>query len=155
MNAKAKLEILLVEDSPDDVVIVSEVLAGTKIKYNLNVPQDGAEALAFLHKEGKYAGSPRPDLILLDLNLPKIDGREVLARIKADDGLKQIPVIVMSSSDQAKDVNRAYELHANCYIEKPSNLSQLIKVGKVIENWLGVIRLPDRKPDFRNENSNN
>lgn len=151
MNLKKRLEILLVEDSPDDVVITKEALKGTKILYNLSVPQDGVEAMAFLRRKDKYAKAPRPDLILLDLNLPKKDGHEVLGEIKADQCLKQIPVIVLTSSDNERDIVKSYDLHANCYITKPSNLNELLDVTRAIESWLNVIKLPRNNPGPRDE----
>ncbi|MCB4756962.1 MAG: response regulator [Elusimicrobia bacterium] len=135
-------EILLVEDSPDDAEIVKEALKGTKMKYNLNVPLDGLEALEFLHKKGKYANAPRPDLIILDLNLPKKDGWEVLSEIKTDNKLKRIPVIVLTTSQDEQHILKAYNLHANCYIVKPFNLPEIVEVAKVIEDWISIIKLP-------------
>ena len=147
MNADEKtkpMEILLVEDSPDDVEITKEALKGTGIRYNLHAPGDGEEAAAFLYKEGHYADAPRPDLILLDLNLPRKDGRELLAEVKANDDLKRIPVIVLSNSENERDIAQAYDLHANCYIVKPLNLNRLVLVAKAIEDWLNVIKLPGK-----------
>src|SRR4051794_24701063 len=113
------VEILLVDDSPGDVRLTREALREGKIRNNLSVVTDGVEALAFLRREGRYAGAPRPDVILLDLNLPRKDGREVLAEIKADDRLRRIPVVILTTSADERDILRAYELHANCYITKP------------------------------------
>ncbi|MGA7951950.1 MAG: response regulator [Gloeobacterales cyanobacterium] len=140
------IEILLVEDNPGDVRLSIEVLRDAKVHNHLNAVGDGVEALSFLRKEGKYADAPHPDLILLDLNLPKKDGREVLAEIKADDHLKRIPVVVLTTSQSEEDILKAYELHANCYISKPVNLDQFIKVVQSIEAfWLTIVKLPADK----------
>jgi two-component system, chemotaxis family, response regulator Rcp1 len=140
------IEILLVEDNPGDVRLSIEVLRDAKVHNHLNTVGDGVEALSFLRKEGKYADAPHPDLILLDLNLPKKDGREVLAEIKADDHLKRIPVVVLTTSQSEEDILKAYELHANCYISKPVNLDQFIKVVQSIESfWLTIVKLPADK----------
>lgn len=137
------IEILLVEDSPGDVRLTREALKDSKVLNNLSVVEDGVEAMAFLHRAGKFANSPHPDLILLDLNLPKKDGQEVLAEIKADNNLRKIPVVILTTSQADEDVLRAYNLHANCYITKPINLDQFIKVVKSIEEfWLTVVKLP-------------
>jgi len=137
------IEILLVEDNPGDVRLTVEALRDAKILNNLNVVTDGAEALAFLRREGKYADVRRPELILLDLNLPKKDGREVLAEIKGSENLKAIPVVILTSSSAEQDIVKSYSLHANCYITKPVDLDQFIKVVKSIENfWLTVVKLP-------------
>jgi two-component system, chemotaxis family, response regulator Rcp1 len=137
------IEILLVEDNPGDVRLSIEVLRDAKVHNHLNTVSDGVEALAFLRHEGIYADAPHPDLILLDLNLPKKDGREVLAEIKADDKLKRIPVVVLTTSQSEEDILKAYELHANCYISKPVNLDQFIKVVQSIEAfWLTIVKLP-------------
>jgi CheY-like chemotaxis protein len=137
------IEILLVEDSPGDVRLTQEIFRDGKILNNLNCVGDGVEAMAFLCREGKYANAPHPDLILLDLNLPKKDGREVLAEIKANDNLKRIPVVVLTTSQAEEDILKAYDLHANCYITKPINLDQFIRVVKSIEEfWLTVAKLP-------------
>ncbi len=137
------IEILMIEDNPGDVRLTLEALKDTKIWNNLSVVQDGAEVLAFLRREGRYVNAPRPDLILLDLNLPKRDGRDILAAIKADPDLKHIPVVVLTSSQAEEDVLRTYDLHANCYITKPVDLDQFIKVIKSIETfWLTIVRLP-------------
>ncbi len=140
------IEILLVEDNPGDVRLSVEVLRDAKVHNHLNTVSDGVEALAFLRKEGIYANVSHPDLILLDLNLPKKDGREVLAEIKADDNLKRIPVVVLTTSQSEEDILKAYELHANCYISKPVNLDQFIKVVQSIEAfWLTIVKLPADK----------
>jgi len=137
------IEILLVEDNPGDVRLTKEALKEAKVINNLTVLKDGAQALAWLRRQGQYAKAPRPHLILLDLNLPKKDGREVLAEIKADDSLKRIPVVVLTTSEDEQDVLKSYNLHANCYITKPMDLEQFITVVKSIEDfWLGVVVLP-------------
>jgi two-component system, chemotaxis family, response regulator Rcp1 len=139
------IEILLVEDNPADVRLTIEALKEEKICNKLNVAKDGEEALAFLHKEGKYAQAPRPDLILLDLNLPKVDGREVLKIIKNDDALKSIPVVVLTVSQAEEDILKSYNLHANCYITKPVDLAQFSRVTKSIQDfWLTIVKLPSR-----------
>jgi len=138
-----KIEILLVEDNPGDVRLTQEALRDGKVLNHLSVVGDGVEALAFLHKEGPYANAPCPDLILLDLNLPKKDGREVLLEIKNDEQLKHIPVVVLTTSNADKDILRIYELHANCYITKPVDFEQFTKVVKSIEDfWLTIVKLP-------------
>lgn len=139
------VEILLVEDNPGDVDLTLEALESSRIRNTLSVAVDGEEAMAFLRRSGKYAGVSRPDLILVDLNMPKRDGREVLAEIKADDDLKRIPVVIMTSSDVEKDVLESYNLHANCYIKKPLDLHQFIRVIKGIEDfWLTIVILPPK-----------
>ena len=137
------VEILLVEDNPGDVRLTREALREGKVRNNLYVAPDGVEALAFLRKQGKYADAVRPDLILLDLNLPRKDGREVLEEIKADPALRYIPVVVLTSSQAEQDILRAYDLHANCYVTKPVDLEQFIAVVRSIDDfWLSVVRLP-------------
>jgi chemotaxis family two-component system response regulator Rcp1 len=137
------VEILLVEDNPGDVRLTIEALKEGKVSNNVNTVGDGAEAMAFLHQSGNYADAPRPDLILLDLNLPKKDGREVLEEIKEDPELKRIPVVVLTTSQAEQDILKVYDLHANCYITKPVDLEQFMKVVKSIEDfWLTVVRLP-------------
>ena len=137
------VEILLVEDNPGDADLAREGLEYSKIRNTLSVVGDGEEAMAFLRGTGKHAGAPRPDLILLDLNLPKKDGREVLAEIKADDNLKQIPVVILTSSQVEEDIVKSYNLHCNCYITKPIDLHQFIGVIRAIENfWLTIVKLP-------------
>ncbi len=137
------VDILLVEDTPGDVDLTREALENSKIRNTLNVAVDGEEAMAFLRGTGKHAGAPRPDLILLDLNLPKKDGREVLAEIKADEDLKRIPVVILTTSQAEEDIFRSYNLHANCYITKPIDLHQFLHVVKAIEDfWLTIVRLP-------------
>jgi CheY-like chemotaxis protein len=139
------IEILLVEDNAGDVRLVKEALKGNKFLNNLHVARDGVEAMEFLHKEGKYANAVRPDLILLDLNLPKKDGREVLAEVKVDEDLKRIPVVIMTISKAEEDILKTYNLHANCYITKPIDLDQFIKVVKSVESfWLAIVELPPK-----------
>jgi CheY-like chemotaxis protein len=147
MSAKPDLgpaiEILLVEDNPGDVRLTREVLKEGRIHNTLNVANDGVEALDFLHRRGAYADTKPQDLILLDLNLPKMNGREVLAAIKKDPDLKHIPVVVLTTSSAEEDVLSAYDLHANCYITKPVDLDQFVKVVQSIEDfWLSIVRLP-------------
>ena len=138
-----QIEILLVEDSPGDVRLTQEALAEAKIRNRISVVNDGLEALAFLQHEGKYEDAPRPDLILLDLNMPRMDGRELLAAIKQKDGLKIIPVVVLTTSDADADILKSYELHASCYITKPVDLEQFITVVAGIEEfWFSIVKLP-------------
>lgn len=138
------IEILLVEDSPGDVRLTKEALREGKIRNHLSVASDGELALAFLRREGRYADAPRPDVILLDLNLPRKDGREVLTEIKADPQLRRIPVVVLTTSSNEEDIVRAYDLHANCFITKPVNLDQFISVVQSIESfWLTTVTLPE------------
>jgi CheY-like chemotaxis protein len=137
------VEILLVEDNPGDVRLTREALKEGKVRNNLYVATDGVEALAFLRREGQYADAVRPDLILLDLNLPRKDGREVLEEIKADGSLRHIPVVVLTSSQAEQDIVRAYDLHANCYVSKPVDLDQFIHVVRSIEDfWFTIVKLP-------------
>jgi CheY-like chemotaxis protein len=137
------VEILLVEDNPGDVRLTVEALKEGKFLNRLTVVKDGVEALTLLRWQGRYANAPRPHLILLDLNLPKKDGREVLAEIKADDNLKRIPVVILTTSQAEQDILKSYSLHANCYITKPVDLDQFIAVVKSIEDfWLGIVMLP-------------
>jgi CheY-like chemotaxis protein len=136
-------DILLVEDNPGDVRLTQEALKEGAFCNDLHVVRDGVDALAYLRKEGKYADVPSPDLIMLDLNLPKKDGREVLAEIKFDEHLKRIPVVVLTTSRAEQDIRQSYNLHANCYITKPVDFDQFINVVKSIENfWLSVVMLP-------------
>lgn len=136
-------DFLLVEDNPGDVRLTREALKSHKVQNNLHVVTDGEEAMAFLRKQGKYGDAPRPDIILLDLNLPKKDGREVLAEIKSDPGLKTIPVVVITSSEAEQDVIRSYNLNANCYVTKPVNFDQFVKVVQSINDfWLTIVKLP-------------
>jgi two-component system, chemotaxis family, response regulator Rcp1 len=137
------VEILLVEDNPADVRLTVEVLRDGRVQNHLSVARDGVEALAFLRREGRYAGAARPDLILLDLNLPGKDGREVLAEVKSSPDLKAIPVIVLTTSADDRDVARSYELHANSYITKPVDFDQFLAAVRSIEDfWLTRVRLP-------------
>jgi chemotaxis family two-component system response regulator Rcp1 len=137
------LEILLIEDNPGDVRLTSIALKRSKMLINLNIVQDGNKALAYLRNEGEYSDTIRPDLIFLDLNLPGMDGRDVLAEIKTDPGLSSIPVVVLTCSSTEEDVMRSYALHANCFITKPVDLNQFIKIVSTIEDfWFTVVRLP-------------
>mgnify|MGYP005846479397 CR=1 FL=1 len=137
------IEILLVEDSPSDADLTVETLSAAKILTNLHIVEDGVEALDFLYHRGKYKNVPRPDLILLDLNLPRKDGREVLAEVKSSPELGTIPVVVLTTSAADEDILRSYQLHANCYITKPVDLDQFIKIVKTIEDfWLAAVKLP-------------
>jgi CheY-like chemotaxis protein len=137
------IEILLVEDNPGDARLAKEAIREGKVHNRLNWVPDGVEALAYLAKEGNYKDAPRPDLILLDLNLPRKDGREVLAQIKGNPALMSIPVVVLTTSQAEEDILRAYHLNANCYITKPVDLEQFIKVVRTIEDfWLTIVKLP-------------
>jgi len=137
------IEILLVEDNPGDVRLTREALADNKIRNTLHVVADGVQALAFLRRQGKHATVPRPDLILLDLNLPKKDGREVLAEIKGNGNLRRIPVVVLTTSGAEEDILKAYDLNANCYVTKPVKLDSFIQVVKSIETfWMTIVELP-------------
>jgi chemotaxis family two-component system response regulator Rcp1 len=137
------VEILLVEDNPGDVRLAQEALKDAKVHNNLHVAVDGVEALAFLHREGEYADAPHPDLILLDLNLPKKDGREVLAEIKEDENLRRIPVVILTISKAEEDILKTYNLHANCYVTKPLDLDRFVEVVQAIEGfWFTIVRLP-------------
>lgn len=136
-------EILLVEDNPADVRLTMEVLKDVKLCNNISVVNDGVQALDFLYRRGEYGSAARPDIILLDLNLPRLDGREVLERIKGDDSLKQIPVVVLTTSSAEQDILKSYALHANCYITKPVDLEQFTKVVTSIEEfWFSIVKLP-------------
>ena len=140
------IEILLVEDNPGDARLAKEALKESKLMNNLSIAEDGVEAMNFLYKAGKYANMPRPDLIILDLNLPKKDGREVLEEIKTNDDLKRIPVVILTISKAEEDILKTYNLHANCFISKPIDLDQFIKVVKSIEDfWLTIVKLPNGK----------
>ncbi len=137
------IEILLVEDNPGDVDLTIEALREAKVHNELHVVSDGVEAIAYLRRQGAHAGARLPDLILLDLNLPKKDGREVLAEIKSDPDLKHIPVVVLTSSDSERDVLQSYRVHANCYLKKPTDLERFLEVVRSIEDfWLVVVKLP-------------
>ncbi len=150
MNHNSKdwrpIEILLIEDNPGDVDLTKEALQDAKVRNRLHVVDDGAKAVDFLYKKGEYADVPRPDIILLDLNLPKKDGRQVLEEIKADPQLAEIPVVILTTSQAEEDIIRSYQLHANCYITKPVDFKQFMHVVKSIEEfWLTVVKLPKRK----------
>lgn len=137
------IQILLVEDNPGDARLILEIFKENRERKNLSVVNDGSKALAFLRKEGGFADAPRPDLILLDLNLPRKDGREVLATIKRDDNLRRIPVVVLTSSRDQEAVLTAYDLHANCFVTKPLDLERFTRVIESIEEfWLTVVELP-------------
>jgi CheY-like chemotaxis protein len=143
MTSADRIEVLLVEDSPADARLTQEAFRDGKLQNNLTVVSDGESAMAYLKREGSYARAPRPDLILLDLNLPKIDGREVLRRVKSDESLCRIPIVVLTTSEAEEDVAKAYEYHANCYIRKPVDLDRFLHIVSVIENfWLTVVKLP-------------
>lgn len=145
MSTYTFVEILLVDDNPGDVRLTMEALKDAKVRNNLNVVYDGVEALSFLRRDGKYVDAPRPDLILLDLNLPKKDGREVLLEIKSDERFKRIPVVILTTSKDEQDVLSAYDLNAACYISKPVDFDQFVKVVKSIEDfWLTIVKLPRR-----------
>ncbi|MHB0956223.1 MAG: response regulator [Pirellulaceae bacterium] len=139
------IDILLVEDNPGDVDLTKEALEGAKVSNRLHVVDNGEQAMDFLCRRGEHADAPRPDLILLDLNLPKKDGREVLEEIKANRDLAEIPVVILTTSAADEDVGRAYQLHANCYITKPVNFTEFLKVIQAIEDfWLTIVRLPNK-----------
>lgn len=145
MNSMRPIEILMVEDNPGDVRLTEEALADSKVKNVLHVVRDGVEAMDFLFKRGKFKNEVRPDLILLDLNLPRKDGREVLSEIKNDEDLRTIPVVILTISKAEEDVLKAYSLHANCYITKPVNLACFIEVVKAIEDfWFTIVKLPSK-----------
>ena len=140
------VEILLVDDNPADVTLTQEAFLDNKLCNNLSVASDGVEAMDFLHKIGQYASVPTPDIILLDLNMPRKDGREVLAEIKADNVLKYIPVVIMTVSKDDKDILESYRLHANCYIKKPVKFAEFVEVVRSLENfWFSVVTLPSNK----------
>lgn len=144
-DACRPVEILMVEDNPGDVRLTVEALKEGKVRNNFHTVEDGVEALAFLRRQGRYAEASRPDLILLDLNLPKMNGREVLAEIKEDPDLRRIPVVILTVSQAEQDIVKSYNLHANCYITKPVDLDQFLEVVKSIENfWLTIVMLPPR-----------
>jgi CheY-like chemotaxis protein len=147
MNVNASetrpIEILLVEDSPSDAALTIEALEAGKIANKISHVEDGVEAMAYLRRQGRYSNASRPDLIMLDLNLPRKDGREVLKELKSDPALKMIPVIILTTSNSDKDVMQSYELHANCYITKPVDFKRFIDIVRSIENfWLTVVTLP-------------
>ena len=140
---KRPVVILMVEDNPTDVLIAKEGFSGAKMPNTLHVADDGIEAIEFLNQRGKYANAPRPDLIVLDLNMPRKNGHEVLAEIKADDNLKNIPVVILSTSKSADDIGKAYGLHANCFISKPVDFDDFTKVVQRIQDfWFSLVTLP-------------
>ena len=142
-DAIMPIEVLLVEDNPGDAELTRIALEDSKISVNLNVVEDGVEAMAFLRKQDKYSNVPHPDIVLLDLNLPRKDGREVLAEIKTDDNLKRIPVVVLTTSQAEEDIIKAYNLSANCYITKPVDFDQFVRIVQSIENfWFAIVKLP-------------
>ena len=144
-TAPVPIEILLVEDNPGDARLTREALRDAKVRNNLHVVLDGVEALAFLRRQGKHAAVPRPDLILLDLNLPKKDGREVLEEIKQDDQLRHIPIVILTTSQAEKDIIESYRLRANSFVTKPVDLEQFLKVVQSIEHfWLEIVKLSRR-----------
>lgn len=139
------IDILVVEDNAGDARLIREVLNDNKLYSTLYMVKDGVEALEFLHNKGKYKTAPKPDLIILDLNLPRKDGREVLAEIKSDENLKHIPIVIMTISQAEEDILKSYNLHANCFITKPIDLNQFIKVVKSIEDfWFSIVKLPPK-----------
>ncbi len=140
------VDILLVEDNPGDVRLMREAFRDGKLLNRISTVSDGQQAMAFLRKQGSYGQAVRPDLILLDLNLPRKDGREVLAEVKADADLKKIPVVVVTSSEAEQDILKAYELHTNCYITKPVDLVKFVAAVKAIEHfWVSIVRLPPKR----------
>ena len=145
LDHERQIEVLLVEDDPGDVVMTREAFHDYKVRNTLHVVNDGTEAMAFLRQEGEFAGRPRPDLVLLDLNLPKMDGREVLEAIKSDPDLASIPVVVLTTSENEDDVLRSYSLHANAYVTKPVDFERFIEVVRQIDDFfISVVRLPRR-----------
>jgi CheY-like chemotaxis protein len=139
------IEILLVEDDPGDVLMTQEALAESKVANNLHVVSDGEAAMDFLHRRGEHEGAPRPGLVLLDLNLPRMDGREVLAEIKGDETLRRIPVVVLTTSEAEEDILRSYDLHANAYVTKPVEFEQFVYVVRQIDDfYISIVRLPGR-----------
>jgi len=145
LHTELFVEILLAEDNPADVNMLREILRESKIANNLSVVNDGDDAVDFLRKRGEYAAAPRPDLILLDIGLPRKSGLDVLAEVKADPDLRQIPIIVLTTSKAEEDIFRSYDLHANSYITKPVHFSDLFEVVKLIEDfWFGIVKLPTR-----------
>ena len=140
------VEILLVDDNPADVALTQEAFLDNKLCNNLSIVNDGVEAMEFLLKKGQYASVPTPDIILLDLNMPRKDGREVLGEIKADSVLKYIPVVIMTVSKDDKDILESYRLHANCYVKKPVKFAEFVEVVRSLENfWFSVVTLPSKK----------
>ncbi len=144
-TAMIPVEILLVEDNPGDARLAQEALKDSKMKNNLYIVYDGIDAMNFLRKAGKYSDAVTPDLVLLDLNLPLKNGKEVLEEIKSDDDLKRIPVVILTTSKSEEDILKSYNLHANCFITKPIDLNQFVKVIKSIESfWLSIVKLPPK-----------
>jgi CheY-like chemotaxis protein len=142
------IEILLVEDNPGDVDLAREAMENGKVRNTLHVVGDGEAAMAFLRRKGEYADAPRPDLVLLDLNLPKKDGQEVLAEIKSDDNLKCIPVVILTTSKSEEDISKSYNLHASCYITKPIDLRRFIEAVQAIEEfWFTIVKLPPNETE--------
>jgi two-component system, chemotaxis family, response regulator Rcp1 len=143
---RSYMEVLLVEDSPGDVRLTREAFRDANVSIHLHVASDGVEAMAFLRQEGAHAGAQRPDLILLDLNLPKMDGREVLAQIKSDGSLKTIPTVILTTSESEADIVKSYQLQANCYLTKPVQLDAFEKlVGSINDFWLTKVKLPRQR----------
>lgn len=139
------INVLLVEDNPGDVRLTQEAVREANVQGDLYVTRDGVQAMQFLRQQGQYANAPRPDIVLLDINLPRMNGREVLAAIKQDETLRRIPIVVLTTSESEDDIRAAYDLHANCYIVKPMNLDQFIITVRAIESfWLSLVRLPSR-----------
>jgi len=146
MNAAKAIDVLLVEDDPGDELMTREAFEFNKVGNNLHVVRDGEQALDFLYRRGEYADAIRPDLILLDLNLPKYDGRQVLEKIKSDEDLADIPVVILTTSGAEEDIVRSYKLHANAYVTKPVDLDQFIAAVRQIDDfWVQVVRLPGRR----------
>ena len=145
LSTPPPVEILLVEDDPGDVLMTQEALSDAKLVNNLHVVDNGEEALTFLRQQSPYEDAPRPGLILLDLNLPRVDGREVLAQIKADEGLRRIPVVVLTTSEAEEDILRSYDLHANAYVTKPVDFDSFVRVVRQVDDfYISVVRLPPR-----------
>lgn len=145
-----QFEILLVEDNPGDVFLTQEAFREGRLAHRLSVVEDGEEALRFLRREGKHSNAPQPDLILLDLNLPKKDGRELLGEVKMDPELRQIPIIVLTTSGAEQDIARAYKLHANCYLTKPIQMDDFLRTIRSVEDfWLSIVRLPSKERNSR------
>ena len=141
-----RVEVLLVEDSLGDIRLTQEAFRESEVSINLHIATDGVEAMAFLKREGKHTGAPRPDMILLDLNLPKMDGRQVLARIKEDDSLKTIPTVILTTSEAEGDILKSYELHANCYLSKPVQLNAFENLVRSLSDfWLTKVKFPGRR----------
>ena len=145
MTATREMDILLVDDNLGDVLLTKEALKGAQVRSTVSVANDGVEAMQFLKREGKYGNAPRPDLVFLDLNMPRKNGAEVLAEMKGDANLRPIPVVILTSSDADEDVVNAYQLHANCFVTKPADLDQMIKAVQAIDSfWMGIAKLPPR-----------